>query len=167
MLKETVNFTVINSFLGLVLVAKTNIGICALMISDTKESLLQELRSSFKRLELVENKELDPLAYQVMRNIELKIPCEFPLDMRGTDFQLKVWNLLKQIPLGKTVSYEDLSIQLQMSKGARAIAKACGSNKISLLIPCHRVIRKNGNISGYRWGVSRKEQLLNLEKINL
>ena len=111
------------------------------------------------------DKEFEKTVAQVVGFIEApRIGLNLPLDVRGTAFQLRVWQALKEIPLGKTVSYGDIAERIGAPKAVRAVAQACSSNHLAVAIPCHRVVRKSGDMGGYRWGVERKKALLELEQ---
>lgn len=134
-------------------------------LGDVKTSLQTELKKRFPNARISEEgKALQRTATDIVRLVEN--PNALPkldLDIEGTDFQKRVWKILRGIPAGKTLSYTDIAVKLKIPHAVRAVAQACATNKLALLIPCHRVIKKNGSISGYRWGVARKRKLLQIE----
>lgn len=163
-----IHFAIADSSLGKVLVAKSDKGICSVMIGDDEQQLIAELGSQFKQQKTVESFRKTNLALQqVVSHIE-KPHTNFSaaLDMHGTDFQKTVWQTLKKIPHGETVTYKQLAAKIGQPEAIRAVANACGANKLAVLVPCHRVIGHDGQLTGYRWGVERKQQLLALEQAN-
>ncbi|HEJ9738132.1 TPA: methylated-DNA--[protein]-cysteine S-methyltransferase [Proteus mirabilis] len=152
--------------LGHILVAQSEKGICAITLGDDPACLLDELQKQFPQAELVgANQEFEKLIAQVIGFVELPTqPLALPLDIQGTVFQQKVWRALLDIPFGCTMTYQEIAQKIGSPKSYRAVANACASNKLAVAIPCHRVIRQNGEISGYRWGIERKEKLLQREK---
>lgn len=165
---ETIKYSVEQCSLGHVLVALSSRGVCAILMGDTPESLVQDLEETFQKADLqaAATSLRDDVA-KMVRLIDdplLEDKTSLPLDIRGTVFQRKVWNALRQIPAGKTVSYSELAAKIGLPKGVRAVASACAANSLAVAVPCHRVIAANGNISGYRWGVKRKKRLLEIEQ---
>lgn len=154
--------------LGNILVAQSDKGICAITLGDDPEILLAELQKQFPYAELVgANKEFEQIIAQVVGFIELpKQPLSLPLDIQGTVFQQKVWQALLEIPFGCTMTYQEIADKIGSPKAYRAVANACAANKLAVAIPCHRVIRQNGELSGYRWGIERKAKLLKRETQN-
>lgn len=152
--------------LGTVLVARSQRGVCAITLGDDPEFLLQDLQRRFPKAELIGgDAEFERLIAQVVGLIEAPaIGLDLPLDIRGTAFQERVWQALREIPPGTTASYTDIAQRIGMPKAVRAVAQACGANPVAVAIPCHRVVRSDGGISGYRWGVERKKELLRREK---
>ena len=153
--------------LGSILVAVSVKGVCAISLGDDPGALVRDLQDQFPKADLVGgDKEFERTVAQVVGFIEApRIGLNLPLDVRGTAFQLRVWQALKEIPLGKTVSYSDIAERIGAPKAARAVAQACGSNHLAVAIPCHRVLRNDGTLSGYRWGVERKSALLKREGV--
>ncbi|WP_162914264.1 methylated-DNA--[protein]-cysteine S-methyltransferase [Taklimakanibacter lacteus] len=156
------------SFLGEVLVATTGKGICAIFLGSDRDRLADRLREHFPLAQSSGNHDLDDQVARVIAHIEAPTQsCEMPLDLRGSDFEIEVWQALRAIPPGKTLSYSGLARRIGATGGAKgaakAVADACVGNKIAVLIPCHRILRKDGSISGYRWGVQRKRALLRRE----
>lgn len=163
----TIYFALGKCYLGDFLVAQTSKGICALFIGSP-ENTLKELQDTFPNAQLIgDDSNFKYTIAQVVALLEKDSYLNLELDVSGTVFQKKVWEVLRNIPVGETRSYSQIAEDMNMPKAARAVAKACATNKIAMLIPCHRVVRNNGNISGYRWGVEVKERLLNREKNKL
>lgn len=152
--------------LGNILVAQSEKGICAITLGDDADNLLVDLQKQFPHAELIgANKEFEKIVAQVIGFIEFPLqPLSLPLDIQGTIFQQKVWKALMEIPFGYTVTYQDIANKIGSPKAYRAVANACGANKLAVAIPCHRVVRQNGEISGYRWGIERKAKLLQNEQ---
>jgi AraC family transcriptional regulator, regulatory protein of adaptative response / methylated-DNA-[protein]-cysteine methyltransferase len=156
------NYTITKSPLGKVLVAATERGVSAVYLGGAEDALLAELREEYPRAEIAPAKE----SYQrwvgeIVRQIEGKpSSVELPLDVQGTAFQRRVWQELQRIPRGTTRTYAQVAQSLGQPKAVRAVARACATNPVSIVVPCHRVIRGDGSLAGYRWGLSRKEQLL-------
>ena len=153
------------SYLGWVQVAATANGICAIDLADSPDDLRQVLRARFPKASLVEN---DPgfgvLLSQVLSFLESpQDGLDLPLDVQGTAFQRRVWLALREIPPGSTSSYGEIAARIGNPKAARAVAGACASNPIAVAIPCHRVVRSDGDLGGYRWGQERKSKLLEQE----
>ena len=151
--------------LGSILVAQTEKGVCSILIGDDPAKLLQDLQDQFPNATLVGNESgFEDLVAKVVGLVERPgAAFDLPLDIRGTAFQQRVWKALQQIPLGSTATYTDIARQIGMPKAVRAVAQACGANSLAVAIPCHRVIRNDGSLSGYRWGVERKRVLLERE----
>lgn len=161
-----ISYTIAGSPLGKMLVAASDKGICALYFGQVPQELERELKLEFPFAELEHNAVpmLDWLE-ELNRHLEGAKPrIDLPLDLRGTVFQRRVWNLLQKIPYGKTTTYTEIANQLGEPKSARAVARACATNPVSLIVPCHRVLRTDGSLGGYRWGLSRKVQLIGKEK---
>ncbi|SEC31747.1 bifunctional DNA-binding transcriptional regulator/O6-methylguanine-DNA methyltransferase Ada [Pseudomonas anguilliseptica] len=157
---EQLRYSIAPCSLGHVLLASSGKGICALLFADDPALLLNELQQRFAAAELqLDNTGLGAELHQVLAQIrEPQRAAQLPLDIRGTAFQQQVWRALQQIPLGQTRNYAELAEQL--GSHPRAVARACASNPLGLLVPCHRVIASNGSLSGYRWGLARKAALL-------
>ena len=161
-----IRVAVVQCYLGWVLVAATGKGICAIEFADTPEILEGRLRARFSEAEFVDD---DPgfTAWVAQILAFLESPhgrLDLPLDIQGTAFQRRVWLALREIPLGATASYADVAARIGNPKAARAVAQACASNRIAVAIPCHRVVRSDGGLGGYRWGNERKRKLLDREK---
>lgn len=151
--------------LGAILVAATDKGICAILLGDDPGALARDLQDRFPRAELLgAEAEFEQTVARVVALVEApEIGLDLPLDVRGTAFQQRVWQALREIPSGRTVSYAELAQLVGAPKGARAVAGACAANALAVAIPCHRVVRQDGSLSGYRWGVERKQALLDRE----
>jgi len=162
---ETIRFAVAGCSLGAILVASTGKGICAILIGDEPEPLLHDLQRRFPRAELVgAEPAFERTVAQVVGFVEApRLGLGLPLDVRGTAFQQRVWEALRAVPAGATVSYRELAERLGMPAAARAVAGACAANPVAVAIPCHRVVRTDGALSGYRWGIARKRTLLERE----
>jgi AraC family transcriptional regulator, regulatory protein of adaptative response / methylated-DNA-[protein]-cysteine methyltransferase len=162
----TIQYGVAECILGWVIVAATDRGICGIEFGDDVTVLVPQLQKRFPEAVL---KEAGPGFKHVIEDVVqfVKVPTasfNLPLDIQGTVFQQKVWTILREIEPGKTMSYTEVAEKVGNPKAVRAVATACASNKIAVVIPCHRVISKAGKISGYRWGVTRKNDLLENEK---
>jgi len=162
---KKVYFAVGQCSLGAILVASTDKGVCSVSLGDEPDALVAELQNLFPEAELVGgDKDYEQLVAQVVGLIEHpNLGHNLPLDIRGTAFQQRVWEALRQIPPGRTATYSEIARAVGQPSAARAIARACGANKLAVAIPCHRVIRNDGTLSGYRWGVKRKKTLLQRE----
>ena len=165
-MKNSIRFVISPCSLGHVLVAETANGICAIALDDDGQALSAYLQNLFpKALLTPSHHSIDSVA-QVLALIEdPHLPCSLPLDIQGTAFQQQVWQALRAIPPGTTLSYSQLAEAIGAPKAVRAVAAACAANKLAVAIPCHRIIHKNGNKSGYRWGVVRKAELLRREQL--
>jgi AraC family transcriptional regulator of adaptative response/methylated-DNA-[protein]-cysteine methyltransferase len=163
---ETIRFVTVATSLGWALVAATARGICMTALSDDRDSLAVALRQRFPRAELIaEDADLKEWANRIVHFITApEQNLDLPLDIRGTAFQARVWRALQKIPLGKTASYTEIAARLGQPKAVRAVAQACAANKLALIVPCHRVIRSDGELGGYRWGLERKRALLERER---
>lgn len=161
----TIRFAIAACSLGAILVASTEKGICAILLGDEPEPLLRDLQDRFARAELLgAEADYEQVVARVIALVEAPaIGLDLPLDVRGTAFQQRVWQALREIPAGRTVSYAELAALVGNPKGARAVAGACAANALAVAIPCHRVVRNDGSLSGYRWGVERKQALLDRE----
>lgn len=162
---ETIRFALGESSLGGLLVAATDVGVCAIFLGDDPQALLDDLQHRFPQAELIGgDADFDHLVAEIAGQLEHPgDPWTLPLDLRGTAFQLRVWQALKQIPAGDTTTYAALAEKIGSPQAVRAVAGACAANKIAVAIPCHRVVRTDGGLSGYRWGVERKRELLERE----
>jgi len=158
----TIHYTAIPTTLGLLLVAVTERGICSASLGDDEESLVAALRAEYPGAELARASDSrDRLVDAVVAHVEGRSGAvELPLDLRATSFQWQVWRALQRIPAGATRSYQAIATELGRPTAARAVARACASNRIAVLIPCHRVVRGDGELGGYRWGIARKAALL-------
>jgi len=158
-------FAIGGSSLGSILVARSERGVCAILLGDDPSLLARDLQNRFPSTELIGNNGVcEQLAAKVASFIECPaLGLDLPLDIRGTAFQQRVWQALRQISVGSTASYADIANQIGTPKAVRAVAHACGANALALAVPCHRVIRSDGSLSGYRWGIERKRALLDRE----
>lgn len=163
--RVSVRYALTDSALGRCLVAESERGICAILLGDDDATLIAELRELFPTaLDEPADAQFQLHVREVIAVINTRNrPLSLPLDIRGTAFQQQVWQALRAIPCGETVSYQQLASAIGKPKAVRAVASACGANKLAIVIPCHRVIRGDGALSGYRWGVARKAQLLQRE----
>ncbi len=159
---ETIRFTIVKTALGWALIAATDRGICMTALGDDKAPLEADLRRRFPAaLIWPGDSQLNAWAERIVRFITA--PGEqpdLPLDIRGTAFQARVWRALLKVPPGKTSTYTEIAAALGQPKAVRAVAAACAANKLALLVPCHRIVRKDGDLAGYRWGIERKRKLL-------
>jgi len=161
-----IGYTIAKSPLGKVLVAATERGVSAVYLGDVESKLISELREEYPRAEIVPAADsYQRWVREIVQRIEGKQPrLELPLDLQATAFQRLVWQELQRIPRGRTRTYSEVARALGRPKAVRAVARACATNPVSIVVPCHRVIREDGTMAGYRWGVSRKEQLLAQER---
>lgn len=162
---EAIHFAVGESSLGAIMVARTHKGICALTLGDDPDLLVRDLQDRFPKADLIGGDvAFEAVVAQVVGFVEApRLGLDLPLDIRGTAFQQRVWQALMQVPAGETVSYAEIARRIGAPKAMRAVAQACGANAIAVAIPCHRVVRHDGALSGYRWGVERKRALLDRE----
>ncbi|MGA0617284.1 bifunctional DNA-binding transcriptional regulator/O6-methylguanine-DNA methyltransferase Ada [Paracoccus sp. KR1-242] len=160
-----IRFALAQSALGAILVASTDRGICAISMGDDPEPLLAELQDRFPKAQLIGGDDaFEALVARVVAFVEAPGQgLDLPLDIRGTAFQQRVWQALRDIRAGETVSYAELAARIGSPAAVRAVAGACAANKLAVVIPCHRVVRNDGALSGYRWGVERKRELLDRE----
>jgi AraC family transcriptional regulator of adaptative response/methylated-DNA-[protein]-cysteine methyltransferase len=157
-----VRFAVGQCSLGEVLVAATEVGVCAILLGDDPEALVGDIQARFAKARLIgADPSFETMVAKVVGLIEQPaIPLDLPLDIRGTAFQRRVWEALRAIPAGKTRSYGEVAAAVGVPAAVRAVAGACAANPLAVAIPCHRVVRLGGGLSGYRWGVERKRTLL-------
>ena len=161
-----IGYSIAKSGLGKVLVAATDRGVSAVYLGDAEAKLVQELRDEYPRAEIsAAGDSFERWVREIVQRVEGKPPrVELPLDLQATAFQRRVWQELQQIPRGTTRTYAQVARALGKPRAVRAVARACATNPVSIVVPCHRVIREDGNLAGYRWGLSRKEQLLATER---
>lgn len=161
-----INYTITDCSLGKLLIARTEKGVCAVTFGDHENVLRKNLFAEYKNAEIVEeDANLKEYIEAILANLEGKNKTlDLPLDLQATAFQMRVWDILRKIPYGETISYSDVAETLGNKTAVRAVATACASNRVALVIPCHRVVGKSGDLSGYRWGVERKKQILENEK---
>lgn len=160
-----IRFAIGQCALGAILVARTDKGVCAIMLGDDPDALLRALQDRFHNARLIgADRAFEALVAQVVGFVEApRLGLDLPLDLRGTAFQQRVWRALRDIPAGATASYADIARAIGAPLAVRAVAGACAANPVALAIPCHRVVRSDGALSGYRWGVARKRALLERE----
>lgn len=157
-----IRFAIGQATLGAVLVAQSRRGICAILLGDDAEALLNQLQDQFPKAVLIGcDAAFEQLVAQVVGMVEAPgLGLNLPLDVQGTAFQVRVWKALGDITPGTTASYADIARRIGSPRAIRAVAQACAANKLAIAIPCHRVVRQDGSLSGYRWGVARKQELL-------
>jgi AraC family transcriptional regulator, regulatory protein of adaptative response / methylated-DNA-[protein]-cysteine methyltransferase len=162
---EEIRFAVGQTSLGAVLVASTRKGVTAILLGDDPDELVRNLQDRFPKAHLIgADRDYEALVARVVGFVEApRIGLDLPLDVRGTAFQERVWKALQEIPAGATVSYAEIARRIGAPGSVRAVAGACAANKLALAIPCHRVIRNDGSLSGYAWGVERKRVLIDRE----
>jgi len=160
-------FAVAECMLGSILVAQSAKGVCAILLGDDADALVRDLQDCFPRATLVGgDAAFEEVVAKVIGFVEAPaLGLDLPLDVRGTAFQQRVWQALREIPSGSTASYTEIAARIGAPGSARAVAMACGANRLAVAIPCHRVIRTDGSLSGYRWGVERKRSLLEREGV--
>ncbi len=160
-------FAVEQCTLGAILVAQSPRGVCAISLGDDPQALVMALHDCFPRAQLaVADAQYEARIASIVGFIESPaLGLELPLDLRGTAFQMRVWHALRKIPLGATQSYAQIATRIGAPGAVRAVAGACAANPVALAIPCHRVVRSDGELSGYRWGVARKRELLARERL--
>lgn len=163
--RRTIRFTVVECSLGWIAVAATSRGICSVEFGDKPQALRDALTVRFGMADVREpDAEFLELVRRVVAHVEAPADKpDLPLDIQGTAFQRKVWEQLRSIPAGTTATYSEIARRINKPGAARAVAAACAANTLAVVIPCHRIIRKDGALSGYRWGVKRKRDLLILE----
>lgn len=161
-----IRFAVAQCSLGALLVAASDKGVCSILLGDDPDALVRDLQDRFRNAELIGgDREFERWVAKVVGLIEApRVGLDLPLDLRGTAFQQRVWEALRKIPAGETVSYAELARRIGVPTATRAVAQACGANPLAVAIPCHRVVCTDGSLSGYRWGVDRKRALLARER---
>ena len=162
---QQIRFAVGECSLGSILVAATDKGVCAILFGDDPEGLVRDLQDRFDKAELIGgDAAFEAMVARVVGFVEQpRLGLDLPLDVRGTAFQQRVWQALREIPAGQTASYAQVAEQIGKPSAVRAVAQACAANALAVAIPCHRVVRNDGALSGYRWGVERKRALLDRE----
>ena len=160
-----VRFAVGECSLGSILVAQSERGICAILLGDDPDALARELQDQFPRATLIGgDADFERVVAKIVGFVDAPtLGLDLPLDVRGTAFQQRVWQALRKIPAGRRMSYSELAERIGAPASVRAVARACGANTLAVAIPCHRVVRQDGTLSGYRWGVERKRALLERE----
>jgi AraC family transcriptional regulator of adaptative response/methylated-DNA-[protein]-cysteine methyltransferase len=162
---EEIFFAVAESTLGAILVASSKKGVASILMGDEPDNLVRDLQDRFPKARLVgADRDYESLVAKVVGFVEAPgIGLDLPLDVRGTVFQQRVWRALREIPAGETASYAEIARRIGSPKAVRAVAGACAANNLAVAIPCHRVVRNDGSLSGYAWGVERKRALLERE----
>ena len=162
---QSIRFAVGQCSLGAILVARSEIGICAILLGDDPEALLRDLQDRFPRARLIGgDADFEQLVARVVGAVENPaVGMDLPLDVRGTAFQQQVWQALRRIPSGTTATYASIACAIGAPRSVRAVASACAANPLAVAIPCHRVARRDGELAGYRWGIERKRALLERE----
>lgn len=152
---------------GLMLVAESNLGVAAIFLGDDRDALRGDLQRAFPGRSLLADERAlgDTIANAVLLTSQPHLATSFPLDITGTPLEVAVWKALQEIPVGETRSYGDIARTLAVPATAQEVGAACAANRIAIAIPCHRVVKADGSISGYRWGVSRKLRLINMEGV--
>jgi AraC family transcriptional regulator of adaptative response/methylated-DNA-[protein]-cysteine methyltransferase len=161
-----ITFAVGECSLGSVLVARTPKGVCAVLLGDDPDALVRDLQDRFPRAAFVGgDATFERTVARVIGFVEQPARgLDLPLDIRGTAFQQRVWQALRRIPAGSTATYAEIAARIGAPNGARAVAQACAANPLAVAVPCHRIVRRDGSLSGYRWGAERKRELLDREK---
>lgn len=163
---EVITWQTGHCYLGEILVARTPSGVCAVLPGESPEELVAELARRFPdaTLEHENNSRAEWFADVMSYLIDSRKPLSVQLDLRGTDFQCRVWRALQEIPSGSSASYGEIAQRMGMPTASRAVAVACAANPLAVVVPCHRVLRSDGSLSGYRWGVKRKQSVLSHEQ---
>jgi len=161
-----IDYTMVSTEMGKLLVATTERGVCSVRFGESEAAMVRELKSDFNAAKIHrDDKKLEAVAAQIKQSLSSpSATLNIPLDLRGTAFQQMVWKELRRIPRGETRSYADVAKTIGRPKAVRAVASACASNPVALVVPCHRVVQKSGSLAGYRWGVKRKAALLEKER---
>jgi AraC family transcriptional regulator, regulatory protein of adaptative response / methylated-DNA-[protein]-cysteine methyltransferase len=160
-----VRFALGECSLGSILVARSERGVCAILLGDDRKALARDLQGRFPRSTLIDgDPELERLVARVAGLVEApRVGLDLPLDLHGTEFQHRVWKALREIPAGGTATYTEIAGRIGAPGAVRAVAGACAANPVAVAVPCHRVVRSDGGLAGYRWGVERKRALLQRE----
>ncbi len=163
--RTDIHFAIGECSLGSILIARSDRGVCAILLGDDPDVLIRDLQDTFPRANLIGgDAEFEQLVAKVVGFVEAPaVGLDLPLDIRGTAFQQRVWQALREIPAGETASYSEIARRIGSPKSVRAVAGACAANTLAVAIPCHRVVKYDGTLSGYRWGVERKRALLERE----
>jgi AraC family transcriptional regulator, regulatory protein of adaptative response / methylated-DNA-[protein]-cysteine methyltransferase len=162
---EEIRFAVGQTSLGAILVASSAKGIAAILLGDDPDELVRNLQDRFAKARLIgADRDYESLVARVVGFVDTPgTGFDLPLDVRGTAFQRRVWQKLQEIPVGKRVTYAEVARRIELPKAVRAVAGACAANNLAVAIPCHRVVRTDGSLSGYAWGMERKRVLLERE----
>ncbi|MGO1463170.1 MAG: methylated-DNA--[protein]-cysteine S-methyltransferase [Marinobacter sp.] len=163
---ETISWQAGHCYLGEVLVACSHTGVCAVLPGESRDELVAELARRFPDAILIHanDSRADWFASVMRYLIDSRRPLSVALDLRGTEFQCRVWQTLRDIPSGSSASYGDIARRMGMPAASRAVAGACAANPLAVVVPCHRVLRSDGSLSGYRWGIRRKQAVLSHEQ---
>jgi AraC family transcriptional regulator of adaptative response/methylated-DNA-[protein]-cysteine methyltransferase len=163
---QTIYYSVVKCPLGLILLAATKKGICAVRLGESKRALVDELKDEFKHAQISQSSlELSEWPQMLVNYLSGNTPWpKLPYDVQATAFQRKVWDSLRTIPEGQTMHYAEIAAAIGQPNATRAVARACASNPVAVVVPCHRVVPKSGGVGGYRWGAERKKKLLDIEK---
>jgi AraC family transcriptional regulator of adaptative response/methylated-DNA-[protein]-cysteine methyltransferase len=163
---ERIRFAVEKCSLGLVLVAATDVGVCAILLGEQRDMLVEDLRQRFPQARLVRGEpDFEQCVAKVVSLMAApRAGIDLPFDVRGTAFQQRVWQALRAIPPGATASYAQIAHRIGAPRAVRAVAQACAANPVAVAIPCHRAVRNDGGLAGYRWGLERKQALLQRER---
>jgi AraC family transcriptional regulator of adaptative response/methylated-DNA-[protein]-cysteine methyltransferase len=163
--RTVIRFAIGDCDLGAILVAATDTGVCAILLGEDPDALARQLQDRFPRADLIgADADFEATVARVVAMVEQPgVGMDLPLDIRGTAFQQRVWEALRQLRSGETASYAEIARRIGAPKAARAVAQACAANKLAVAVPCHRIVRTNGDLSGYAWGVERKRALLERE----
>ena len=163
-----IEFATTQTDFAAILIARSHKGVCTILLGDSPTQLYADLQQRLPKAQLLEQEQehsLAPLLKNITDFLDKPLtPLDFTLDIQGSDFQQSVWTVLRSIPVGQTLSYSEVAERLGKPKAVRAVANACAANPLALVIPCHRILRADGGISGYRWGVERKRALLAKEQ---
>lgn len=161
-----IDYTITNCELGKMLVARTEKGVCAVTFGDDENFLTEKLYEEYKQAEIKKDEtNLKEYVEAILQNLSGKNKrIVLPIDVQATAFQMQVWDALRNIPYGETLSYKQVAENLGNPKAVRAVARACATNRVAVVIPCHRVVGSDGSLSGYRWGIERKQKLIDTEK---
>jgi AraC family transcriptional regulator of adaptative response/methylated-DNA-[protein]-cysteine methyltransferase len=165
--QTSMEYAIVDSSLGRLLLARTERGLCAVLFGDDDGALITDLRTRFPSVALTRADDaLLPVSDAVLAVVESSdgdIRPDVPLDLHGTPFQRLVWEALLCVPAGTTTTYSEIAERIGRPSSVRAVAQACGANALAVIVPCHRAVRRDGGVSGYRWGVDRKRRLLERE----
>jgi AraC family transcriptional regulator, regulatory protein of adaptative response / methylated-DNA-[protein]-cysteine methyltransferase len=161
---DTISYATGESALGRVLVARSTSGVCAILIGADDSELVTDLAARFPQAKVVVDEAVEDDLAKVTRFVDKPTEgLDLPLDLRGTPFQRRVWEILRTIPVGTTVTYSELANSIGVPNAVRAVAGACAANPVALAVPCHRVVGSDGDLTGYYWGVERKRELIKKE----
>lgn len=168
---EVIYYGLRQTVMGLLLMASTERGVCFTAFGEAENMLVEQLKAEFPKADLIAQKAsesgpLDEWIVALDAHLTYRAPCpDLPLDLRGTVFQMLVWRFLLSVKAGETLSYGGLASAVGKPKAVRAAASACGANRVAVLVPCHRILRGDGGLGGYRWGLERKQALLDMEQL--